>query len=246
MRILHTNDFHGKLTTAKRDRIASLRDNADFYFDSGDCIKAGNVAMPLALDPAWAALASLRCTASVSGNREFHITETGFRAKIAGCSHPILVANLRYKSGEDRRLQEFQQSTFALTPDQPFASGMIVGDVGVFGVMVPMVTENMSARHISTFLNDQPADSARRCVDFLRQSVSLVICISHIGLPKDLELAAAVPGIDLILGGHSHDIVDPAVRVGDTWIAQAGSHGRYAGLYEFSAGNLSVSYEPLP
>lgn len=246
MRILHTNDLHGKMTEAKRERLATLRKDADFYFDSGDCIKAGNMAVPLVEDPVWRMLGSLGCTASVPGNREFHITETGFRAKIAGCEHPILVANLRFKADEENRLQPFQQNTFALGLDQPFASGMVIDDVGVFGVMVPMVTARMSARHVSAFLNDAPVDAARRCVEFLREVTSTVICVSHIGLSNDVEMAATVPGIDLILGGHSHDMVDPPVRVDNTWVVQAGSHGRFAGMYDLSAGNLTVSYEPLP
>jgi len=246
MRILHTNDFHGKLSESKRDRLDTLRQSADFYFDSGDAVKSGNIGIPLREEPVWNMFASLDCTAGVPGNREFHISEAGFRAKISGCRHPLLAANLRYKDGAGLPMQELTANSFALSAGNPLASAIVIGEVGVFGVMVPMVTATMSARHISAFINDQPIDAAREYVSKLRDITKVVICISHIGLKRDVELAAAVEGIDLILGGHSHDIVDPPVQIGKTWIAQAGSHGRYAGTYEFTNGAFRATYEPLP
>ena len=246
MRILHTNDFHGALNNAKRDRLASLRTSADLYFDTGDAVKSGNMGIPIGEDHVWKLLESLDCTAGVPGNREFHITEAGFRAKIAGCKHPLLAANLKCKDGRCDRMQDFRPNSFAISAAHPLASAMTVGDVGIFGVMVPMVTAGMSARHISAFINDPPIKSAKECVKKLRDTVKLIICISHIGLSKDVELAGTVDGIDIILGGHSHDVVDPPARIGNTWIAQAGSHGRYAGVYEFADGALKATYEPLP
>jgi 2',3'-cyclic-nucleotide 2'-phosphodiesterase (5'-nucleotidase family) len=246
MRILHTNDLHGTLNDAKLERLAQLRSSANFYFDTGDAVKSGNVGIPINEDPVWKMLASLDCTAGVPGNREFHISDAGFRAKIAGCRHPLLAANLRYKDGRGGRMQDFFPNSFALSAANPLASAICFGDVAVFGVMVPMVTEKMSARHLSAFINDQPLKAAKDVVTKLRDSANTIICLSHIGLSKDVELAGTVEGIDLILGGHSHDIVDPPARIGNTWIAQAGSHGRYAGVYEFESGKLKAVYEPLP
>lgn len=246
MRILHTNDFHGALNDAKRERLAELRAEVDFYFDTGDAVKSGNLGIPIGEEAVWQLLASLDCTAGVPGNREFHISEAGFRAKIAGCKHPLLAANLRYRNGEGERIQDFRANSFALCAANPLASAITIGDIGVFGVMVPMVTKRMSARHLSAFINDQPFKVAKECVNKLRDTTSTIICISHIGLSKDVELAGTVDGIDLILGGHSHDVVDPPARIGNTWIAQAGSHGRYAGVYEFTNGTFNAFYEPLP
>lgn len=246
MRILHTNDLHGCLNDAKRDRLAQLREGADFYFDTGDAIKTGNIGIPVRQEPVWAMFASLGCTAGVPGNREFHIAEVGLQAKIEGCKHPLLAANLRYKSAKGKLLQEPRSGSFALGEDRPLMSGIGFGEVGVFGVMVPMVTAKMSARHVSAFINDPPIASARECVKRLRETARVVVCLSHLGLGKDKELAEAVDGIDLVLGGHSHDVVDPPLRINDTWIVQAGSHGRFAGMYEYEKGSLKAAYEQLP
>src|SRR5437763_1944058 len=104
LRILHTNDFHGALDDRRQAALAKLRENVDLYFDCGDCIKAGNLAIPLKPDPAWPRLAALQCTASVLGNRESHPLEGPFKSKIAGASHPLLCGNLIRRSDEQGAL----------------------------------------------------------------------------------------------------------------------------------------------
>src|SRR5947207_15195173 len=104
LRILHTNDFHGALDDRRQAVLGGLREKADLYFDCGDCIKSGNLAVPLKPDPAWARLAALRCTASVPGNRESHPLEGPFRMKLAGAQHPILCGNMVRRSEGQRVL----------------------------------------------------------------------------------------------------------------------------------------------
>ena len=48
------------------------------------------------------------------------------------------------------------------------------------------------------------------------EHVDAVVAVSHIGYdkstdntPSDLEVAAATEGIDIIIGGHSHTLIDP-------------------------------------
>jgi 2',3'-cyclic-nucleotide 2'-phosphodiesterase (5'-nucleotidase family) len=47
---------------------------------------------------------------------------------------------------------------------------------------------------------------------------------------EDSLLALAVPGFDLIVGGHSHSELKQPVKVGGTWIVQAGDQGRFLGV----------------
>jgi 5'-nucleotidase / UDP-sugar diphosphatase len=48
-------------------------------------------------------------------------------------------------------------------------------------------------------------ETAKKLVPELRTQADLVVAVTHIGLGNDRRLAAAVDGLDLILGGHSHD-----------------------------------------
>lgn len=57
------------------------------------------------------------------------------------------------------------------------------------------------------------------------EGVTKIIALTHVGLPRDIEIAEAVPGIDAIVGGHSHTYLsasDPD-RHGayPTWASQA-------------------------
>lgn len=82
-----------------------------------------------------------------------------------------------------------------------------------------------------------PIAVARRLVPLLRAKADVVIALTHIGVEEDRRLADAVPGIDLIVGGHSHTrLFRPIVAgtgagpwSGGTTIVQAGAWGEYVG-----------------
>lgn len=209
--------------------MQKLRSQAEFYFDCGDAVKVGNVGIPLSPDPIWSKLHELDCTASVPGNREFHVSENGFRAKLKGLAHPMVCANLHWNGASRAPLFGDQAS--------PLPKSIVIGDVGIFGLMVPMVTEKMAAKHISAFLNSSPQKTAEEMVAELRNKCKLIICLSHLGLKTDQELANKVSGIDFILGGHSHDLIEQPIQISKTRIFQSGSHARFAGLYKVKSEN---------
>ena len=228
--------MHGTLTPERAASLAAVRHGFDLYFDSGDAIKAGNLAIPLRPEAVWGHLADLDCIASVLGNRETHVVEAAFRAKLAGHRHPVLCGNLREKDG---------------TRPLPRTLELEIGGlrIGVLSVMVPMVTERMKTQAASRYLWDPPIATAAELAEELRPRVDLLIALTHIGHRQDRELAAQVPAIDVILGGHSHTVLETPERVGDTWIAQGGSHCRFRGEYRWDGrvleGGLRSIDEPL-
>lgn len=222
LRILHTNDFHGTLDDARQAKLAKLRQQTDLYFDCGDCIKAGNLAIPLKPEAVWPRLAALECTASVPGNRESHPMEAPFKAKIAGATHPILCANLTRKDNGEQ----------VLPPSMLIETNGI--KIGVIAVMVAMVTSRMATRHASAYIWNDPIQTAKKLALEMRPNVDCLIALTHIGYKKDIELATQCPDIDIIFGGHSHTILEQAEMVGKTAICQAGSHGRFAGMCDWS------------
>ena len=62
-----------------------------------------------------------------------------------------------------------------------------------------------------------------------RQDAQVIITLTHLGIGADERLAQAVPGIDVIFGGHSHSRVQAAIQVGHTLIVQAGAFGSDVG-----------------
>jgi sulfur-oxidizing protein SoxB len=98
-------------------------------------------------------------------------------------------------------------------------------------------------------------EELQKLVDTLRDDdkVDAVVLLSHNGMDVDLKLAGRVTGIDVILGGHTHDAVPQPVAVsnagGTTLVSNAGSNGKFLGVLDLdlAKGRLSnVRYRLLP
>lgn len=98
-------------------------------------------------------------------------------------------------------------------------------------------------------------EELQKLVDSLRNAdkVDAVVLLSHNGMDVDLKLASRVRGIDVILGGHSHDAVPQAIPVtnasGTTLVTNAGSNGKFLGVLdlEITKGRVSdARYRLLP
>jgi sulfur-oxidizing protein SoxB len=80
-----------------------------------------------------------------------------------------------------------------------------------------------------------------------------VILLSHNGMDVDLKLASRVTGIDVILGGHTHDAVPAPVAVknarGATLVTNAGSNGKFLAVLDLDVRSSAVQdyrYKLLP
>jgi sulfur-oxidizing protein SoxB len=98
-------------------------------------------------------------------------------------------------------------------------------------------------------------DELQKLVDALRNNdkVDAVVLLSHNGMDVDLKLASRVTGIDVILGGHTHDAVPQPIQVtntgGTTLVTNAGSSGKFLGVLdlEITKGRVAdLRYRLLP
>jgi len=98
-------------------------------------------------------------------------------------------------------------------------------------------------------------DEMQKLVNGLRSNdkVDAVVLLSHNGMDVDLKLASKVSGIDVILGGHTHDAVPQPITVnnpgGVTLVTNAGSNGKFLGVLDLNLtkGKVSdVRYRLLP
>jgi len=92
-------------------------------------------------------------------------------------------------------------------------------------------------------------------IDSLRstEKADAVLLLSHNGMDVDLKLAARVRGLDVILGGHTHDAIPQPVAVtnagGTTLVTNAGSNGKFVGVLDLdlTKGRVrEVRYRLLP
>ncbi len=98
-------------------------------------------------------------------------------------------------------------------------------------------------------------DELQKLVNALRgnDKVDAVLLLSHNGMDVDLKLASRVSGIDVILGGHTHDAIPQPIPVGNpggtTLVTNAGSNGKFLGVLdlEIAKGKISdLRYRLLP
>jgi sulfur-oxidizing protein SoxB len=98
-------------------------------------------------------------------------------------------------------------------------------------------------------------DELQKLVNALRSNdkVDAVVLLSHNGMDVDLKLAGRVSGIDVILGGHTHDAIPQPIAVtnagGTTLVTNAGSNGKFLGVLDLdiAKGKLSdVRYRLFP
>jgi len=80
-------------------------------------------------------------------------------------------------------------------------------------------------------------ETMQKAIDSVRgKGAQAVVLLSHNGMDVDLKLASRVSGIDVILGGHTHDAVpQPTIvsnRAGKTVVTNAGCNGKFIGVLD--------------
>ena len=226
--ILYSNDFHAAVAPMEatwlvdKPLIGGARAFAgwveemrksqptSFLFDSGDLYTGQAISFlseGRALVDIWKVIGF---DAVCLGNHEFDYGIKGASAYITGEPFPVLSANLFYRNN-----------------GQPFAkpytiverNGVRIGVIGIFGVDAipstgPAIWKTLEAR--------DPVPILRELIPNLRKKVDLIVVLAHQGetgpmqsdaeahpevqrnFEADKALVAAVPGIDVFVGGHAH------------------------------------------
>ena len=99
--------------------------------------------------------------------------------------------------------------------------------IGICGLTVKVTTELSSFPDEGTTIDDE-ATAAQACVAELEdQGIDHIVMLTHMGYNNDLEWLSEIDGVDVVVGGHSHSLLE----VGDEW-SQFGfvPRGQYATL----------------
>lgn len=214
-----------QLTANERKNIETASQSPIFLFEGGDIMlgKKGSLQNGHA---EYGSLAALGFDAGVLGNHDFDGGVSVLAKLGPELKFPVLASNITFK---DAVIDSFYPKTKIIKK----------GDVsvGVFGLVTPGLKALISDPDGFDIERDI-VKKAGECVRDLRaQGVDAVVALNHIGLDLDKKLAAAVPGIDVIVGGHSHDAVKEPLFIKNpqgsrTLIGQAGLNGSYAGRFD--------------
>ena len=238
LKILHINDHHSHLTpdsrmslnldgkstrvrsggmpavVARMKQLEAGRNNV-LKLHAGDAV-SGSLFFTLFKGEADAALMNEICfDAFALGNHEFNEGDAGLARfldflKSGDCATPVLAANIKPEVGVS-----------ALTPTsatdyiQPYTVMQIDGmKIGIVGIDIVRKTKLSSSPDETTVFLDE-AETAQKMVDELAASgIDHIILLTHYGYGNELELAAMIDGVDVIIGGDSHTLLGDFADLG--------------------------------
>jgi 2',3'-cyclic-nucleotide 2'-phosphodiesterase (5'-nucleotidase family) len=255
--VMHTNDLHGHYLPEPADwlpgspkiggfvrieqevrAIRGARGAANtLLLDGGDML-TGTPLTAVKEEGAWGTpmlrfMEAVGYDGWVIGNHEFDRGLSNLGVLVSKSPMQVLSANLRRPSAKEE----------PLFPSQSFSRVYTVNGlrVGVIGGTTDQLRGLVSPADWGLMHTMPVADAVRAEVSRLDPQTDLIIALTHIGVDADRKLAAAVPGIDLIVGGHSHTPLKEVVKQGDTLIVQAGSYGRSLGVVELVVENDAIA-----
>jgi len=219
LRLWHTSDLHDHGGIAPR--LHALRAaEPGLLFDSGDSLR-GSQTVYHRREPIIAEIDAAGYDAQGIGNREFHYLFPLLAARAKKMAHPLLCSNLVDTRG--RALPFERERSFAW------------GDwkLRVFSLLVAQYPEGSPWERLFGWRFLDPIAVAKAYAATTPDDTTLV-CLSHVGLEVDREIAEAVPRLDVILGGHSHDTLPFPEFVESVPIVHAGPYGAFVSRTELA------------
>ena len=237
--ILHVNDTHGRIlpyveaTSSDKQMVGGAaylarmieeerlkNPNGTLLLSAGDMFQGTPVSNLFKGRSVTDVMNYLKFDAMTIGNHEFDWGMDVFRHLAASSRFPYLSANLRDERGR------------YLPGVKPYIlvdrKKVRIAIIGMTTPEVPYITKPGSLKHIAV---DRPEDILPRLIKKAKdEGAVIIIVLSHLGLDADKDLAQSIPGIHVIVGGHSHTALENPVVVGNTIIVQAGAYGLYLGV----------------
>ena len=244
--LLHTNDHHG--TILPNNGQGGLAERSAFVKSVRAAnpqvllVDAGDINTGSALSNMFDAEADILAynligyDAATFGNHEFDGSQAKLDKQIAGANFPFVSSNIRTADGA------FLGGHQYLVKDY---DGFRLGIIGITTLRTRSIASpDRSLDFIPEI--DAAKDAVARLKD--REKADIVIALTHMGDVREfddhvtsLDLAAAVPGIDIIVDGHSHSRFEAPQRVGNTYIVSAHEWGKVVGQGKLTVVNGTLA-----
>jgi 5'-nucleotidase len=183
-------------------------------------------------------LNSIGLDAAAVGNHEFDLTPATLLQALQASytpanGFPFLSANLNLDAVPDLKAYI-----------QPYTIKQVGNiKVGLFGLLTPET--NLTSLPAPAFVDSDYVGTASKMKDLLTsKGCDVIICISHLGIVGDQDVAKHVSGINLIVGAHDHIVLNRPVQVfhggKSTYIVQAGAFYLNTGVIKLIIKNNNV------
>jgi len=191
----------------------------------------------------------------MTGHWEFTYGDAGVAANIEAFGGEFIAQNILLKE------EALFEGASAFDEDsghvfRPFVLREVGGRIiAIIGQAFPYTPIANPARFVSDWTFGIRSSELQGLVRQIRNQhrVDAVVLLSHNGMDVDLKLAGVVSGLDVILGGHTHDGVPLPVMVknpgGNTLVTNAGSNGKFLAVLDLDFGDNGISdyrYRLLP
>ncbi|MGI6655022.1 MAG: bifunctional metallophosphatase/5'-nucleotidase [Christensenellales bacterium] len=250
--ILHTNDVHGRAVADPAGKVLGYAAIAQYkkdleaagdsvlLLDAGDACQGTPLVNLLMGIPAIEFMNAAGYDAMTLGNHEFDWGLDNAKQLAGLAIFPMLSANIiNHLEGD---------LTFVANKIFDMPNGM---KVGVFGLTTP---ETMTKAHpdkvrgIDFLQGDALYEAAQKQVEELKAAgADIVVLLSHLGMDEEsapnrsLDVLEKVAGIDLLIDGHSHTLLEKGKMVGDTLIVSTGSYGQNLGVVVYDGEKFKAS-----
>jgi len=260
--VLHTNDLHGQLDPLPKSPVrpvlrgrragglahlatmvrAIRKEAADtgayvLLLDGGDLFQGTPVGNETRGKAVLDVMQHIGYDAAAVGNHEFDYGLENCLELARTSTFPLLCANV---SGKNRALDEISSHTVFGSPRFPFR----VAVIGLITPQTPWITTPGIEKHVRFA---DPIPVARALLS--ETDAHIKILLTHLGRDDDAKLAKACPGVDLIVGGHSHTGMGETVH--GVPIVQTHGKGMTLGRVDFDLERgswkvLRVAYRLIP
>lgn len=227
--IYHTNDVHSQF-----NRLASIqtyllehKQSSDLLLDAGDFHDFKDIMISGTKGKAGKALLKhMGYDAICIGNNE------GFSGieclnEMSMDNVPLLSANLTYFDGSDL---PFLKKSHIITKDN--LRFLIIGITPYYNL------ENNDGYNTFFKLENLKSNNPIQCINNEKikytNQYDFVILLSHLGITYDKKIASEIDGIDIIIGGHSHSLIEEPLVVNNCIIHQAGAYATHLGVLNLS------------
>jgi len=254
--ILHSNDMHGDflaevngekgeligglaLLSAYVNKVRREEENVLFVI-SGDMVQGSLI------DTEYKGISTIEIMNYLApdvvalGNHEFDygLPHLLFLEKMA--NFPIVNANLYIKKYNKRLMRSHH-----IISKAEF-------DILFTGILTEKVIDSLKMDNlVGSFITLEEASQEVGKITnaYKTNDIDLTILLTHIGYEADIELAKLLRpewGVDMIIGGHSHTILDKPANINNVLIAQAGTGTNQIGRFDITVDddtNSIVDYE---
>ncbi len=242
--IFYVNDAHAQIANMERLKTAADKFSLSNEGENIDKLKLSSGDFNLSRGPAINRLAiaiqnSMGISASACGNHEFDLSKKDFIDVFQNNNYQLLGLNIDIPETTDENKKIKTEISSSFIQEQ---NGNKYGIIGIFPPdFFAHITDPKEYEDFRILSTEETIKKLQEEINNLKnKNVNKIILLSHAGYNEDLKIAQSVEGIDIILGGHSHELIEGiqegknlfySKKTGEpTIITQAGKNGKYFGV----------------